>query len=78
MARAHRNVLQAAEIVFFYSSSSLGRFNTSLFILSTTTAYSGIPLAVVATSDKTEATITWKVICFLLRWTRAGSSSGYD
>lgn len=59
MARAHRNVMQAGEIVFCDSSSSMDRFNTSVFILSTTTACSGIPLAVVMTSDETEETITW-------------------
>ena len=54
MARAHRNVMQAGEIVFCDSSSSM---DTSLFILSTTTACSGIPLAVVMTSDETEQTV---------------------
>ena len=39
MARTHRNVIQAGEIVFCDSSSSMDRFNTSVFILSTTTAY---------------------------------------
>ena len=51
MARAHRNVMQAREMVFCDSSSSVDRFNTFVFNLSTTTACSGIPLAVVMTSD---------------------------
>ena len=59
MARAHRNVMQAGEIVFCDSSCSMDRFNTSIFILSTTTACSGIPLAVVMTSDETQGTVTW-------------------
>ena len=37
----------------------MDRFNTSLFILSKTTAYSGLTLAVVMTSDETEATVSW-------------------
>ena len=60
LARAHRNVVQAGEIVFYDSSSSMDRFNTSLFIISTTTACSGIPLAVVMTSDETEGTVKWR------------------
>ena len=59
MARTHRNVIQAGEIVFCDSSSSMDRFKTSVFILSTTTAYSGLPLAVVMTSDETEVTVSW-------------------
>ena len=59
MARTHRNVIQAGEIAFCDSSSSMDRFNTSVFILSTTTAYSGLPLAVVMTSDETEVTVSW-------------------
>ena len=61
MARAHKSVMQAGEIVFCDSSSSMDRLNTSLaiFILSTATACSGIPLAVIMTSDETEETVTW-------------------
>ena len=58
MARALINVMQPGEIVFRDSSSSMDRFNTSLFILSTTTACSG-SLAVIMTSDETEETVTW-------------------
>ena len=57
MARAHKEVRQAGEIVFCDSSSSLDRFNTSLFMLSTTTACSGIPLAAFMVSDETEDTV---------------------
>ena len=59
MARAYRNVMQPGEIVFCNSSSSMDRFNTSIFNPSTTTACSGIPLAAVRTSDETEETVTW-------------------
>ena len=58
MARAHRHVLQAGEILFCDSTSSMDRFNTSLFILSTLHACSGIPLAAVMVSDETELTVT--------------------
>jgi len=56
MARAHQDVRQAGELVFCDASSSLDRFNTSLFVLSTTTACSGIPLATFMVSDETEDT----------------------
>ena len=55
--RVHQEVRQAGEIVFCDASSSLDRFNTSLFVLSTTTACSGIPLAVFMVSDETEDTV---------------------
>ncbi len=57
MARAHKEVCQAGEIVFCDASSSMDRFNTSLFMLSTTHACSGIPLAVFMVSDETEETV---------------------
>ena len=59
MARAHKSAMQAGEIVFCDSTSSMDRFNTSIFILSTTTACSGVPLAVIMTSDETEGTVIW-------------------
>ena len=59
MARAHRSVMQAGEIVFCDSSSSMDSFNTSLFILSTIIPCSEIPLAVIMTSDETEETVSW-------------------
>ena len=58
MARAHAMIQQAGEVVFCDSTASLDRFNTSVFVMSTTTTASGVPLAVVAlTSDETEETI---------------------
>ena len=58
MARAHANIPQSAEILFCDSTSSLDRFNTSLFILSTCHPAGGIPLGIVLTSDEKEETIT--------------------
>ena len=58
MARIHKQVCQAAEIVFCDATSSLDRYNTALFILSTTHVCSGVPLAAVMVSDETEQTVT--------------------
>ena len=58
MARVHKQVCQAAEIVFCDATSSLDRYNTALFILSTTHVCSGVPLAAVMVSDETEQTVT--------------------
>ena len=58
MARAHWQVLQAGEIVFCDATSSLDRYNKALFILSTTHACSGVPLAAVMVSDESEQTVT--------------------
>ena len=57
MARAHEHVVQAGELLFCDSSSSMDRFNTSVFILSTHSVSSGIPLGVILTSDEKEETI---------------------
>ena len=57
MARAHKTLQQAGELFFCDSTSSLDRFNTSVFILSTCTPASGIPLGVIITSDEQESTI---------------------
>ena len=57
MARAHGRIQQASEIAFCDSTASLDRFNTSIFIISTATAMSGIPLAVLFTSDEREDTV---------------------
>ena len=57
MARAHTLVQQASEVVFCDSTSSLDRFNTSVFIVSTTSTASGVPLAVALTSDEKEETV---------------------
>ena len=57
MARAHASLPQAAEIMFCDATSSLDRFNTALFILSTCHPAGGIPLAVLMTSDEKLPTI---------------------
>ena len=57
MARVHRNVQQAGKVVFCDATSSLDRFNSSLFILSTSNAAGGLPLGVLITSDEQEDTI---------------------
>ena len=57
MVRAHQNLQQAGEMFFCDSTSSLDRFNTSVFILSTATPTSGIPLGVILTSDEQQSTI---------------------
>ena len=57
MARAHATIPQAAEIMFCDCTSSLDRFNTSLFILSTCHPAGGIPLGILMTSDEKEETI---------------------
>ncbi len=56
MSRAHKNICQAGELVFLDSSSSMDRFNASIFIMSTHSS-SGIPLGVILTSDEREETI---------------------
>ena len=65
--RAHMLVQQASEVVFRDSSSSLDRFNTSVFSVSTTSTASGVPLAVALTSDEKGETVykafeTWKEV----------------
>ena len=57
MARANANVQQAGEMVFCDATSSLDRYNTSVFILSTSTPTSGIPLGVIIASDEQQPTI---------------------
>ena len=58
MSRVHQDIQQAGEMVFIDSTSTLDRFNTSLFILSTAHAAGGLPLAVMITSDEQEETVT--------------------
>ena len=44
-------------MVFCDATSSLDRFNTSTFIISTSTPTSGIPLGVIIASDEQESTV---------------------
>ncbi|XP_062503901.1 uncharacterized protein LOC134180732 [Corticium candelabrum] len=57
MSRAHNNIKQAREMVFIDATSSLDRYNSSVFIMSTSTPTSGIPLGVIVTSDEQATTI---------------------
>ena len=57
MARVHQSIRQAEELIFCDSTSSLERYNCSLFVLSTRSPAGGLPLAVVITSDEKENTI---------------------
>ena len=58
MARAHKHIIQSGEMVFLDSTSSLDRYNTSVFILSAAHPGGGIPLRVILSSDEKEETIT--------------------
>ena len=57
MSRVHEHVQQAGETIFCDSTSTLDRFNISLFILSTSHPTGGLPLAVMITSDEQEETL---------------------
>ena len=58
MCRVHQYVQQAQEMVFCDSTSSLDRFNTSLFVISTANAIGGLSLGVIITSDEEQETIS--------------------
>ena len=55
MCRVHENIQQAGEDDLLWC---LDRFNTSLYILSTSHPAGGLPLGVIITSDEQEETIT--------------------
>ena len=57
MCRIHQYIQQSSEMVFCDSTSTLDRFNSSLFVLSTSHCAGGLPLAVMITSDEQEETI---------------------
>ena len=57
MARAHQYIPQAAEVMYCDSISSLDRFNTSVFLLSTNHAGGSVPLGTALTSDEKDSTI---------------------
>ena len=58
MSRVHQFIQQSGELVFCDSTSTLDRFNTSLFVISTSHACGGLPLGAIITSDEQEETIT--------------------
>ena len=57
MVRANENIQQAGEIVFCDATFSLDRFNTSMFIIWTSTPSSGVPLGVMVMSDEQQSSI---------------------
>lgn len=57
MAHAHSQIQQVSEMVFCDSTAFLDRFYTSIFVILTATAMSGVPLAVLLTSDEREDTV---------------------
>jgi hypothetical protein len=57
MARVHRKIKQAGEMIFCDSTSCLEKYNCSLFILSTSSPAGGLPLGVAITSDEKETTV---------------------
>ena len=57
MSQVHEHIQQAGEMIFCDSTSTLDRFNTSLFILSTSHPAGGMPLPVMITSDEQEETL---------------------
>ena len=58
MSRVHQFIQQSGELVFCDSTSTLDRFNTSLFVISTSHTCGGLPLGAIITSDEQEETIT--------------------
>ena len=58
MCRVHQYVQQAQEMVFCDSTSSLDRFITSLFVISTANAIGGLPIGVIITSDEEQENIS--------------------
>ena len=57
MSRVHEHVVQAGELVYVDSTSSLDDFNNPMFVLSTSAAAGGLPLGVVITSGESASTI---------------------
>lgn len=57
MARAHKYVRQASELVFMDATSSLDRFSCHTFVLCTGSAAGAIPLGVFVVSDESSSTI---------------------
>ena len=57
MNKVHQFTQQAGEMIFCDSTSTLDRFNTSLFVLSTSHPCGGLPLGAFIVSDEQEETI---------------------
>ena len=52
MSRVHQNIQQSCEMVFCDATSSLDRFNSSLFILSNSTYVGALPFGVIMTDEE--------------------------
>lgn len=57
MTRAHMHIPQSQNIAFVDSTSSLDRFSSPVFIMSTASSAGGIPLGVVVTSGESTVTL---------------------
>ena len=57
MARVHQYIPQAGEIAYIDSTSSLDRYNLSMFVISTSNSGGGLPLGVLITSDEKASTL---------------------
>ena len=64
MARVHENIPQAGEIAFIDSTSSLDRYNLSMFVISTSHSGGGLPLGVLITSDEKAPTLEASLASF--------------
>jgi len=57
MARVHKNIPQAGEMAFINSTSSLDRYNLSMFVISTSHSGGGLPFGEFITSDEKASTL---------------------
>ena len=57
MARVHQRIPQAGEMMFVDSSSSMDRYNLSMFVLSTNHCGGGVPLGVMIVSNEATSTL---------------------
>ena len=64
MARVHKHIQQAKELVFIDSSSSFEDFNNPMFVISTSSAAGGLPLGIVVTSGES-ANIIYRAMTVL-------------
>jgi len=57
MARVHGHIPQAGEMMYVDSSSSMDRYNLSVFLLSTSHSGGGLPLGAMIVSDESASTV---------------------
>ena len=65
MARVHKHIRQAKELVFIDSSSSFEDFNNPMFVTTTSSAAGGLPLGIVVTSGES-ANIIYRAMTVLM------------